>query len=220
MEEIFIGEIIGIDLDKTLFSCNSFLYNFVAGLNFHNDKNLKHYEVPRDGIYKCSFINKVFKFFNPSKYKAFPEAVETINSLHDDGYFIFFVSSRPNIKPVISMTYEWLNKHNVKYDKLVLGCKNKPAYAYEKGIKFFIDDLRKNCELMSCKGIKPLLFKGSLKNKNKKKLKPALQLQNFTSWQDIKSYFDSLTNIYFDKEDEYDNLEYSFNADIEKSLSK
>lgn len=187
---------IGIDLDKTLFNCNSFIYKILSNINYHKEKNHSYYEVPSQGIYKCSFMNKIFKYLNPSKYYAFPKAIETINSLHDQGYSIYFVSSRPNMKAVVYLTYEWLKNHNVKYDKLVLGCKNKPVYAKNEGINYFIDDLKFTCEKMSDIGIYSFLFNGFIKDNSDKKLKPFLKSKRTFNWNDIKNFFESKALIY------------------------
>lgn len=186
---------IGIDLDNTIFSCNSLTYSWVSKIAFQNEKKIKHFDVNQKAGIKYTLANKIFKMFNPKKYKEYPGAIETINYLFDKGYGIYFVSSRPNIRPCHAMILGWLEKHNVKYDKLILGCNNKSAYAFAEGIDYFIDDMKKICKTMEDVGIESLMFKGKLKQTGNKKFRRNNGEKIVDSWDDVKEYFDNVNKI-------------------------
>ncbi len=158
---------IGIDIDNTLFFCPSIIYNIAAKLKFSSSKNkLKFSEIPYRKDVKVNKIWKyAFSFFNPRKYKEFPAAIDTINKLHEEGNQIFLITSRPVLAPFVSSLQEWLNGHNVSYDKLIMGCSNKSAYVAQNNIALLIDDLQRNCKEVEEVGAKTIMFKGSLKTR-------------------------------------------------------
>ncbi len=163
---------IGIDLDKTLFNCESLLYDLLNKFQFINKNDKTFIEIDINNIKEISpFIKKINKILNPSFYTAYPYAIQTINSLHEAGYKIYFISSRPNINFITSATVEWLINNKVHCDKLIMACNNKAHYAYENKLDFFIDDLVDNCMTLEKIGIKSILFDGCLKNKDYFKLK-------------------------------------------------
>lgn len=180
---------IGIDVDNTLFYCNSLLYKIIAKFKFSSIKHkLKYTEVPicketRVG----SFYKNVFKFFDPKAYKPCGEAVETINLLHHIGNKIVLITSRPAFGPFVSSLQEWLSIHNVCCDTLVMGCNNKTQYISNNNIDLLIDDLPKNCRDAEKLGQKSILYTGVTKL-NDKKLKRGKNLCNIAStWKGVWS---------------------------------
>lgn len=179
---------IGIDLDKTLFSCNSIIYRWMNTFNFNRGKILNYHVITDEKIYKCSVINKIFKFLNPNEYTFYTNTVKTINELSQRGYEIYFVSNRPCFKSVVAMTVDVLKRSGVKYDKLILGCNNKVDFVKFARLDYFIDDIE-----MTCKSVQketsaiPILFSPIVK-KNGKRLKKG-NLSTFQSWRKIRDFF-------------------------------
>lgn len=178
---------IGIDVDNTLFYCNSLLYKIIAKFKFSSIKHkLKYTEVPIIKETKVNtFFRKVFKFFNPKAYKPCEEAIETINLLHNAGNKIVLITSRPAFGPFVSSLQEWLSSHDVCCDTLVMGCNNKTYYITKNNIDLLIDDLPKNCRDAEKVGQKSILYTGATKL-NGKKLKRGKNLSNIAStWKAV-----------------------------------
>ncbi len=186
---------IGIDLDKTMFTFKSVLYDFLNKFQFvRSDKKMKYKEIDINKVKHVNpIIKNLHKIFNPACYKVFPDAVETINKFHKSGYEIYFISNRPNISPIVRATCDWIKANNLPCDKLILGCNNKGEYALQNGIDIMIDDFEKNCKAIKEKGVKAILFKGNLKNTYNDYLKLLSIRPNFTilsSWRAIGRYVD------------------------------
>lgn len=180
---------IGIDLDKTIFSCNSIIYRWLNNFNLNKGKILKHHVITDEKIYKCTFINKIFKFLNPDKYIFYSRAVKTINELSKNGYEIYLVSNRPCIKPVVAMTIDTLKRSGISFHKLILGCNNKIEFIKLARLDYFIDDVEMTClNVLKETNAKPILFQPKLKDDRHRKLKRS-GLINFQSWRRIKDFF-------------------------------
>ena len=69
-----------------------------------------------------------------------------INKLKDRGCIITFITTRGEKSDDKSATFteEYLNKHNIPYDNLIMGVRDK--YKYIDGYDFFIDDSVSECE--------------------------------------------------------------------------
>ncbi len=189
---------IGIDIDNTLVSCKSFLYNLTSTFKFSSIKNkLKYVEIDKNEKIKKSkaylFLKKVFKFFNPDQYEIFPEAIETINYFKDQGYEVQLITSRPKSPAFIYSLREVLQKYNVKYDKLIAGCNNKPQYVKEKGIDILVDDLPSICKEVEYIGKKSILFQGTIKDD--KKLKRFEGISTITTtWSAVRTRVEELAD--------------------------
>ena len=74
------------------------------------------------------------------------DADKYINKLMDEGNEIVFITSRgfnENYDPY-GMTAKYLEKHNIKYTKLVINAKDKSVSALDEKIDLFIDDSLKH----------------------------------------------------------------------------
>jgi len=67
-----------------------------------------------------------------------PGAIEKVNSLHDAGHRIVLITARG--KGWDEGTKGWLEKNQVKYDKLITGANEKSEAVEEEGVEIFIDD--------------------------------------------------------------------------------
>lgn len=89
-----------------------------------------------------------------------PFAVECINMLKYQGNEIYIISSRKEreLENPLMETKKWLDKHNIKYDKLFIGDSNKKKICFENNVDIFIDDKIKQCEEVASNGVKTYLF--------------------------------------------------------------
>ena len=100
------------------------------------------------------FFSKYYKIFienvNPK-----PDAIETINKLHDEGNKIVLITSRDNFANVNARveTEKWLQKQGIKYDNLVTDVYSKYQACLDNNVELFIDDSYKNCMEMASNGI-------------------------------------------------------------------
>lgn len=188
-------KIIGIDIDNTIFSCRSFLYNFAANLKFSStNRKLKFSEVPfTENFKKTPLLFKIFPFFNSKNYKESVDAIQVINKLHDEGYQIYLITSRPNFSAFRTTLQEWFAEKGLKYDKLIMGCNNKPLFLYQNSIDLLIDDQASTCLEVEKMGIKSIQFQGFVKQKeNKLKINQSKNMSS--SWSLIKEQISQIFN--------------------------
>ena len=176
---------IGIDLDNTVFFCDSGVYRFVASLNFSTFRGaLSYAEVDCNTARAvCPILKKAFKFLNPAAYMPDPHAIEVINSLRANGAEICFISSRPHIKPMIAHTTEWLQRNNVSCDRLILGCHNKAGFAKANHFDFLIDDQKSVCRASHRRGVHVIQFCGGGKKDD-----CSANFVVLSTWQEIERY--------------------------------
>ena len=187
-------KIIGVDLDNTMFTFRSLMYGLMNKFQSIKSSTGNFVEFSGKNHKKSNFLlKKLHKVFNPAKYHTYPRAIEAINYLRSIGFKVYFISSRPNISPIVNVTLEWLDNNNVRYDKVVLGCKNKAIYAKENDVDLMIDDYFATCQQLDKVGIRSILFRGSLKDDEGqyKLLKPS-NIAFATSWFDIVQNVDKI----------------------------
>ena len=184
---------IAIDIDNTVFTNNSIIYRFLNNrqhLGNLEDSELKFDKVEKQGT--NSIIKKIFPFLNPSKYIAFKDAVDIINLLFENGHEIVFLSNRPAAlkKP----TLELLDKFGIKYDSLILGCKNKHLFCKDYGIDVIIDDQEKTCINASKTGTRAICFNpthNSISGDDKSHLKNLYHARTWNTIEHMISYIDA-----------------------------
>ena len=71
-----------------------------------------------------------------------PNAVETINKLHDMGHKIVISTARNSIwhEDPFSVTLKWLDDWKIKYDRIYIGRSDKEEVCKEVNANFFMDD--------------------------------------------------------------------------------
>lgn len=167
---------IGIDIDDTI--SNSFESVFVESQKFDieelgNKGKVKEYGKIADHY----FIETLYSHWTEeqtnmfwSKYfinmltKATPKTYvsETFEKIKQDGNNIILITARHEVEgsgiSIEDYTKKWLEKNNIKYDKLVMNAQDKLIYAQENNIDIFIDDSIKHCKRMLEGNIKPLIF--------------------------------------------------------------
>lgn len=149
--------IIAVDIDNTLFTCNSIVYkvfNKIQKVGKPEAKKLTYKTVAPNGKISQSFLRLFVPMLNAKKFEALDGALETLEEWKKQGHEIVLLTNRPGkIKIMRNATLALLKYHNVTYDKLVMGCKNKHLFCKEFGISLLIDDNKQNCENANYKGI-------------------------------------------------------------------
>lgn len=177
---------IAIDLDRTIFDCSSLVFHIGNSFpptlkNF--DRKLKYKLV--DPVEAKFFLNNLF-FLKMSHSKNFHQvgvSVKILQKWATQGFEIEFVSSRPDFKAFRKATINWLERHNIKFKKLIFACNNKPKYCQINQFDVLIDDMLSNCigaELFGTKAI-------WLKNKYNKNLhnKQPKNICGVNTWEEI-----------------------------------
>ena len=80
-------------------------------------KGIKNYLIDIDGTITEDIPNE-----EPERMvtcQPFPDALETINKLYDEGHQICFITSRT--EDLKEITAEWLNRHGFKYHSILCG---------------------------------------------------------------------------------------------------
>ncbi len=143
---------IGIDIDDTI----AYTYEQVrdALLKEKNyvisDKDIYYNDPEVIGYYykNSEIASSVLK---PKEYAA-----EIINKLKDEGYMIYFLTSRR--KDLYKITYKWLVDNGFKFDELYIECKKKDSVCEELKINYFIDDSLDHVNSVKNKNINSYLF--------------------------------------------------------------
>lgn len=162
---------IAIDIDKTIFDCNSFLYKFVNTYLINQDvtKDLRYKEIDlNDYDISCSkFINKISRIHNPCFYSVEENAPKTIQEWLKDGHEIILLSSRPASKSLVIVLLKCLKRFNVPFSKLIISCNNKAIYCKENNIDLLIDDSAYICQNAKKIGVSPILYENNKKLGNR-----------------------------------------------------
>ncbi len=181
--------IIAIDIDNTLFTCNSIVYkvlNKIQKVGKPDAKDLTYHTVSHEGKISESFLRLLFPMLNAKKFKALDGALETLEHWRNQGHEIVLLTNRPaKIKAMKNATLALLKYHNVTYDKLVMGCKNKHLFCKQFGIPLLVDDNEQNCNNAISKGITAI----RIGNENKGNDPQGIYF-NVDSWKNVKFYAD------------------------------
>lgn len=176
---------IGIDVDDTITNTYEFLIKVVA----------EHYKMDYDELlnrnlgYDYFFNNDEFPdytFFVDRKYDdlapKFPikeDASEYLNMLHEQGNEIVIITARHygEYEDPYNLTFNYLTKNNIPFDKIVVGAFDKAKVVLDEQIDLFIDDSIGNCNKVLETGIDVLLFDARF-NKNS-------ELKRVNNWKDV-----------------------------------
>lgn len=118
-----------VDIDGVIRDINTqmcIVYNKIFGTNI-KDEDIKVWDLevtfpmPEDYGVKTA-KDLFFRFYNKEIFleaQPYPKAIETINELKEEGYYIHFVSAQhsPENK---ALAIEWLTRHNVEFDAISL----------------------------------------------------------------------------------------------------
>ena len=93
-------------------------------------------------------------------------AIEVLKQLEENGDEIHIITARTDthLDNAYAFTKQFLDKNNIAYNKLIVGCTDKLAYCKEVGISLMVDDEPQNIKSIS-KEIPVIVFEGP-HNKN------------------------------------------------------
>lgn len=82
-----------------------------------------------------------------------------LDKIREDGNEIIFITARGKAyNDPMKLTEEYLKKHDIKYDKLIVNAKDKSISALSEKIDLFIDDSVFHCKEVFDVGVDVLLF--------------------------------------------------------------
>lgn len=138
------------DLDDTVCDTNGYSEKYIS--DFFEKHNLPYTKVANETRFaeaKFSWNMETalewYKTYGDEMMLHFPcvpNAIETINSLHDSGHKIVIATARAtdwHTKPE-EITFAWLEKIGLKYDKIYIGRVDKENICKEENADVFIDD--------------------------------------------------------------------------------
>lgn len=193
---------IGIDIDNTITEVeeelNNAAYEYAIKLGKNiNDTKGNHFE-DKDNSgdsyrNKFHFSYEELKFFLKdiqeeiiNKAKPRVNAVEIINKLNEEGHKIIIITARDSEfhdNPYI-LSKNWLDKNNIKYDKLIVNAREKGIICKKENIDLFIDDKLNNCLDVLKEGIKVIRISNEICNNG--------NIVNFNNWIQIYEYIGEL----------------------------
>lgn len=145
-----------IDIDDTISETDKYSEYYIS--KFIKENNLPYKQIKKVTRFaeakfdwSVEVANKWYKEYGDQMMLEFPckeNCVEVINNLHDLGHTIIIATARANDwhKEPERITKEWLEKNNIKYDKLYVGRIDKEQICIEEKADYFIDDDVKLCE--------------------------------------------------------------------------
>lgn len=155
---------IGIDIDDTITNSWKCLIPYFSQIfNIDEDvlrKGKPYYEAVKDIMTIDEFYDKIHDTYdNVSSNVSLKDNVkETIDALYELGHHVYFITARgKGYSDSYARSKEYLDKYNIKYDKLITGAWDKSIACKEEKIDLFIDDSYKHCKEVSDIGIDVLM---------------------------------------------------------------
>lgn len=183
---------IAIDLDKTIFECNSLAYKLANSfLQREKIKKLKctflqpDFEENKGLIYKLICNN--IAFCNYDKFFEVGDCVEAIKRLKKDGHEIYFLSKRPDLKIFTNVIYKWFRSHHLPIKNIVVNCNSKVSFCKVLNIDMLIDDDQQTCQVAAEHGIKAIRIQRDLQNPWGDIMSRVKGLEKFSNQRIIKS---------------------------------
>ena len=189
---------IGIDIDDTLTDIRDKLRESALeyAKKLGKSINLEYIEDKNNGnVYqqKYGFTYEELKYFlkniqeeitkeaKPRKY-----VVEIIKKLRTEGHKIYIITARDDEfhdDPYL-LSKNWLDKNNIKYDKLIVNAREKGTVCKNENIDLFIDDQLNNCLDVVKEGIKVIRISNENCNNN--------NIVDLNNWTKIYEYIGEL----------------------------
>ena len=166
---------IGIDVDDTITNSYDIIFDLIGKVYNKDSDKLKadgvtYYDVMEDHVNFPNYDKVILdNFDNIMPNVSLKEnARDVINKLHEDGHQIIIMTARSDKEysnPYI-ITYLYLVKHDILFDKIFVNMNDKGALCKEQKIDLFIDDSVRNCESAINNGINTLLFDNTFNKEN------------------------------------------------------
>jgi uncharacterized HAD superfamily protein len=175
---------IGIDIDDTITETYSTIIPMVA-VKYDLDLGDLIRTKPSYKTLEKSLVNydSFMAEYFPTMAKIVPlkkDVIEVLNKLRNDGHKIIFITARNRLeyKDPFKISKEYLDTHNVPYDKLIAECHDKGKQAIIEGIDLFIDDNTKNCKAVMDKGVPTIQMECAFTTQSK-------GLKRVTDWNEV-----------------------------------
>lgn len=181
---------IGIDIDDTITDSYDLItraYAFCTNSKqekFINNK-FSYYDLEEKFPNYKDFTIKAFSRIIPY-VKLKRDAKYVIDKLHEMGYTIHIVTARNQTEypDPYGITYEYLKKNNIYFDKLNVSVADKGKFCKENNIDILIDDSVKNLDNASKHGIKTIIFNNVFNEY-------ATNFTRVNSWMDVLNLFNT-----------------------------
>lgn len=187
---------IGIDLDDTLSTlqalklktANEYFKKYNISYNLIN-KNANRFGEMYDWTgEECSKFWREIADTMLSKAKPKASAVNVVNNLKNSGHKIIIISARTNQwhDDPYALTFNWLTKNNIPFDKIIVGHLDKTNSCIEEKIDIFIDDIPETLVKLQSVNIDTILM-STYHNKTQS----VYSGKSFSSWKQIEKYINS-----------------------------
>ena len=177
---------IGIDLDDTICATTEIVHDRVekyASIEHLNSLDIMNDEVLREGFFRI-YLEDIY-----SNVEIKKEAANVLKRLKTRGNEIYIITARssnivPTVKNVKKITEEWLKRHGIEVDDIIIAAygEKKAEMCKKYKIELMIDDDPYNLKKVMAHGINYLLFD----DREKYDLK-----ENYvTNWQQVEKYIE------------------------------
>ena len=184
---------IGIDIDDVITATSRSIMKFI--------ENHKYKDNVLDEIYLVMHgdptSEETLKFFKDNLNELYnnlelnDNAREVIAKLKDDGNTIVLITGRGErnvaYKGVIDITYNYLEKNQIPYDKIYFEAVDKTGICKEENIDVLVDDSIQNCTEFKNIGGKPILFNSELNSKF-----DSVDIERANDWNEVYSIIKKL----------------------------
>ena len=175
---------IGIDIDDTITYTYETLLSIVSvkyGMSIHKlftqkpSYKMLHKTLPNYDEFAIANFSRMAKMA-PLR----DDVIEVLQKLRDEGHKIIFITARnyEEYPDPYALSYDYLTRKGVPFDKLVVNAKDKAKECILQGIDLFIDDNAKNCKAVQNRGITTIQMGTDFTDISK-------GLERINSWKDI-----------------------------------
>lgn len=179
---------IGIDIDDTITNSWECLIPYYSKL-FNIDESILHKSKPYySAVSNLITLDEYYKIMLPVYDEVIPNVTikenvkEVIDNLYSLGHSVIFITARgKDHTDAYKDSKDYLDKHNIKYDKVITNVSDKAKVCHEENIDLFIDDSINNCRNVHDSGIETLLFE-TYYNKEYNDIK------HIKSWNEVYEY--------------------------------
>jgi uncharacterized HAD superfamily protein len=162
---------IGIDIDDVITATSSSIMKFLENHRYKDNVLNEIYLV----MHGDPTSEETLKFFKENLNELYnnlelnSHAQEIITKLKEEGNTIILITGRGErneaYKGVIDITYDYLEKNKIPYDKIYFEAVDKTGICKEERIDILIDDSIQNCTEFKKIGGKAILFNSKLNSK-------------------------------------------------------
>ncbi len=179
---------IGVDIDDTITNSWECFIPYYAKM-FNIDENTLHKSTPYYYSIKPTIsLDEYFERILPIYDEVIPKVTlkenvkEVIDKLYELGHEVIFITARGrgHTDPY-SVSKDYLDKHKIKYEKLIVNSGDKSKVCQKEKIDLFIDDSVKHCKATSKLGIEVLMFDAYYN-------RDCQEFKHVKSWNEIYEY--------------------------------